>query len=114
MRSRNARPKTPPCTRLLGSLILAIAGTLPACATTVGTLAGPVTGPITYWNHTYGMGAAKPFLLPFMIPLGPLLGLVQGARADMGFVENGEYGVGDAPPFELVWDPSSPMRGEPH
>ena len=37
-----------------------------------------------------------------------ILGLIYGP-----FVENGDYGVGDAPPFELVWDPSSPMRGEP-
>ena len=69
--------------RTLRSTILALFLGVSAtgCATTVGTIAGPVTGPITYWNHTYGMGAAKPLLLPFTIPLGPILGFVQGARA---------------------------------
>lgn len=93
---------------LRSSLLVAVLGLLgTGCATTVGTIAGPVTGPITYWNHTYGMGAAKPLLLPFTIPLGPILGFVQGARADVGFMAHGEYGVGNAPPFDLVWDPAS-------
>jgi len=77
---------------------------------TVGTLAGPVTGPITFWNNTYGMSVAKPLLLPFAIPFGPVLGMVQGATADIGWLAHGEYGVGENPPFELIWDPAKTQR----
>ena len=97
--------------KLLQTLLVAIVVMLPgACATTVGTLAGPVTGPITYWNNTYGMSVAKPLLLPFMIPIGPFLGMVQGARADLGWVSHGEYGVDQNPPFEVIWDPTKTQR----
>ncbi len=97
--------------KLVQSVLIAMVVMLPgACATTVGTLAGPVTGPITFWNNTYGMSVAKPFLLPFTIPFGPLLGLVQGARVDLGYVAHGEYGVDENPPFELIWDPAKTQR----
>lgn len=101
--------------KLIWSGLLVALATLPgACAATVGTVVGPVTGPVTYWNNTYGMGPWKTILLPFVIPLGPLLGLVQGARADVGYLANGEYGVDQAPPFEIIFDPTNTALTSPH
>lgn len=78
------------------------------CATVLGTVSGPVTGPSSYWKHTEGMLWTKALLLPLTIPLGPFIGFVQGIRCDAGFVMHGAYGEGENPDFELIWDPTSP------
>ena len=86
------------------ALLLATA----SCATTVGTVAGPIAAPISFWNNTYGTpGWVKALLIPLVIPIGPVIGLAEGARADFGAVKNGEYGVNRSPAFEIVWDPLS-------
>jgi hypothetical protein len=80
-----------------------------SCATTVGTLAGPVTGPVALWRDGWGVpGLAKPFLTPLAIPLGAMMGLIQGVSADVGYVRNNfEYGANRFPPFDIVFDPTS-------
>lgn len=84
------------------------------CATTVGFAAGPVTGPVTYWRHTQGTPTwLKAVLLPLTIPVGPVVGMVQGIRADAGALANGGYGRYPAPPFEIVWDPANTALGRP-
>ena len=89
-------------------LVLLTVLPLSACATTVGTVAGPVTGPMTYLKHTWGAPTwVQVVLSPFMIPVGPFVGFYAGARADVGYVRHGEYGVYPGPPFEIVWDPTN-------
>ena len=91
--------------RCLPAFALLLLASLPctSCAATVGTVAGPVTGPMTFWRHTYGTPDwVKVLLVPLAIGAGPLMGLVEGARADIGYVVNGEYG---SPPFDIVFDP---------
>lgn len=93
------------------ALLFLVALPLESCAATVGTLAGPVTGPITFWRHTYGTPDwVKALLVPMAIGAGPLMGLVEGSRADIGYVANGEYG---SPPFEIVFDPCNTAIGRP-
>ena len=92
----------------LGTVLLVITVLPGGCATTVGTIAGPITGPLTAWRHTQGMPTwAKPVVWPLAVLLGPVLGFIEGARCDAGWLRNGAYGVDGSPPFELVFDPSS-------
>ena len=92
----------------LGTVLLAITALPGGCATAVGTIAGPVTGPLTAWRHTEGMPTwAKPVVWPLAVLLGPVLGFIEGARCDAGWLRNGAYGVDGSPPFELVFDPTS-------
>ena len=101
--------------KLIWSVLLAALATIPgACATAVGTIVGPVALPISFWNNTYGMGPWKPILLPLTIPMGPVLGAVQGARADVGWFNYGEYGVNQAPPFGLIFDPTNTRLTTPY
>lgn len=103
----------PRSSRRFPAFVLLCLAALPlgSCAATVGTLAGPVTGPITYWRHSYGAPDwVKVLLFPMAIGVGPLLGLVEGTRADIGYVVNGEYGQ---PPFEIVFDPCNTAIGRP-
>ncbi len=96
--------------------LLALLAVLPltSCATTVGTVAGPVTGPLTYLKNTWGAPTwVQVVLSPLMIPVGPVVGFYAGARADVGFVRHGEYGVYPGPPFEIVWDPTDRKLDQP-
>lgn len=91
--------------RLLPLLFLTAAG----CATTAGTVAGPVSAPIGFWQRTHGTPTwVKVALTPFTVPIGPFLGFVEGARADLGFVAHGEYGAGGSPAFGHAFDPLDP------
>ncbi len=90
--------------------LLLVLATFPAlgCATAVGTVAGPVTTPISFFEHTKGTPQwAKVFAIPILLPLGVVLGFSVGAAADIGFVKNGEYGD---PRFDTVFDPANPER----
>jgi hypothetical protein len=94
------------------ALLLLLPGT--GCATTVGTVAGPVTTPISFVRNTWGPPTwLKVVLAPFAIPIGPFIGFREGARADIGYLRNGEYGVYPGPPFEIVWDPANARFGGP-
>lgn len=96
---------------LLGLLAILSCG---GCATTVGLVAGPVTGPVTFWRHTHGTPTWLVVLLtPLAAPVGPVLGFCEGLRADLGYVAHGEYGVYPVPPFEIVFDPANPELGRP-
>ena len=104
-----ARAQRIPRLRLLLSLTL-ITVLSSACATTLGAITGPVTGPITTLKHTWGAPRwAMVLVLPISSVLGPALGLVQGIRCDLGFVQNGAYGVDGHAPFALIFDPSAPL-----
>ena len=75
-----------PLARGLRAVVLVVmALSASGCATTVGTLAGPVTGPVTFWRHTHGVPTwVKPLLVPWAMATGPFIGMVAGARADVG------------------------------
>ena len=95
-------------------LLLVAAFSATSCATTVGTLAGPVTGPVTFWRHTHGVPDwVKVLLSPMAIGAGPFVGMAAGARADVGWVTHGEYGVLPSPPFEVVFDPANTALDRP-
>jgi hypothetical protein len=102
-------------TRRIGWLAtIALIPSLGGCAAVVGTALGPVTGPISAFEHTYGIPTwAKVLLLPAAVFIGPAVGLAAGAAADVGFVCNGEYGAEGSTPFAAVFDPASPEWGRP-
>lgn len=80
-----------------------------SCATVTGTVVGPVTVPIGFWNYSYAIPTwGKVLLVPFAIPLGPIVGFAEGVRCDVGFVQNLEYGVGGHPSFSRVFTPTAP------
>lgn len=100
----------------LRKLLLAAAACAPlgACATTVGTAVGPVAANVSFFEHTSGTPDwARIFAVPFIAIAGPLVGLVNGAQADLGFARNGEYGAPGYRPFHSVWDPANPAWGQP-
>lgn len=93
----------------LGWILMLFVAFTPGCAATAGAIVGPITGPVTTWRHTYGMPMwFKPFVVPLAVILGPVLGFVEGARCDTGFLVNGEYGVDGHPPFRRILDPAGP------
>jgi hypothetical protein len=96
------------------SLVAIACAPLGACATTVGTVAGPVTANISFFEHTEGTPDwARIFAVPFVAMTGPLIGMVNGAQADLGFAANGRYGAPGYRPFGSVWDPANPEWGRP-
>ena len=101
--------------RLRKFVLIAVAcAPLGACATTVGTLSGPVTANVSFFRHTYGTADwLRPLAIPFVALAGPLVGLVNGAQADLGFARNGQYGAEGYRPFSSVWDPANPDWGRP-
>lgn len=102
--------------RSLRKLLLVTVACAPlgACATTVGTVAGPITANYSFFAHTEGTpGWIKPLAIPLVAMIGPVFGLVNGAQADLGLVQNGEYGAEGYRPFASVWDPVNPEWGRP-
>ena len=102
--------------RTLRKLLLVAAACAPlgACATTVGTVAGPLTANVSFWKHTEGTPDwARIFAFPVIAFAGPVIGLVNGVQADLGFAEHGAYGVDGGRPFGSVWDPANPEWGRP-
>lgn len=82
---------------------------LAACATTTGTVVGPVTTPIGFWRYTYGLPDwGKVIVMPFAVVIGPFVGLAEGVRCDVGWAQNLEYGADGHPPFSRVFDPIEP------
>ena len=93
---------------------LALLALLPAfgCATVVGTVVGPVTTNISFFEHNFGAPDwAKILGIPVVAPLGVAFGFWTGLEADVGYVYNGEYGEGRWMPFEAVFDPANPIWG---
>ena len=93
------------------ALLLTAVACVPAfgCATAVGTIAGPVTGPISFVHHNHAMPHwLRVVMAPLLIPVGPVLGFHEGVVADLGYLQNGEYGARWFPPFEHVLDPAGP------
>jgi hypothetical protein len=99
------------------------------CATITGTLFGALTSPISLFKHHTKREILDELITPqppFILGkaagafiLGPLYGAVTGARADWGYLKNGEYaGIENytqnskgelipirALPFKAVFDP---------
>ena len=95
------------------SLVIACLA-LTGCATTVGTVAGPVSANVSFFAHTHGTPPwLKPVAVPLVAMLGPVLGLINGVQTDLGFVEHGEYGAPGHRPFRSVFDPANPSWGQP-
>lgn len=98
----------------VGWVLLGLAFLPASCASTVGALLGPVTGPMSYIKHTEGMPPwAVPLVFPIAVVIGPVFGFVQGARSDLGVMFHGAYGVDGDPPFGIVFDPASPEYSTP-
>jgi len=95
----------------LRGFCLVVLAALPCvgCATTVGTVAGPVTGPLSFIHHNHAMPYwLRVTMSPLLIPVGPFLGFHEGVVADLGYLQNGEYGARWYLSFEHVLDPAAP------
>lgn len=102
-----------PSRKFAAALLLA---TLPlgACATTVGTIVGPVGANISFFRHTQGTPDwLRPLAVPVIAVAGPLVGFVNGLQADIGYAVHGAYGVDGRRPFDSVLDPANPDWGRP-
>lgn len=99
---------------LIRVFLLVACAALCGCATTVGTVAGPVSANVSFFAHTHGTPTwLKPIAIPLVAMLGPLIGLINGVQTDLGFVEYGEYGAPGRRPFRSVLDPANPSWGQP-
>ena len=102
-----------PTRKLAAALLLAILP-LGACATTVGTIVGPVGANISFFRHTEGTPDwLRPLAVPVIAVAGPLVGFVNGLQADIGYGVHGAYGVDGRRPFDSVLDPANPHWGRP-
>ena len=100
--------------RLLTVVLLAGLFGCPSCATAVGTIAGPVTGPLHLEENTEVAPWFKPFAYVISVPVGVFAGFIAGATADWGFVTSGfHYGADGHPPFDVVFNPMAPDWGRP-
>lgn len=101
-------------TRKLAAALLLVTLPLGACATTVGTVVGPVGANISFFRHTEGTPDwLRPLAVPIIAVAGPLVGFVNGLQADVGYAANGAYGVDGRRPFDSVFDPANPDWGRP-
>jgi hypothetical protein len=102
-----------PSRKLAAAFLLAVLP-LGACATTVGTVVGPVGANISFFRHTEGTPDwLRPLAVPMIAVAGPLVGFVNGLQADLGYLAHGAYGVDGRRPFDSVFDPANPEWGRP-
>ncbi|MGA1608929.1 MAG: hypothetical protein ACO4CT_18225 [Planctomycetota bacterium] len=102
-----------PSRKLAAAFLLAVLP-LGACATTVGTVVGPVGANISFFRHTEGTPDwLRPLAVPMIAVAGPRVGFVNGLLADLGYLAHGSYGVDGRRPFASVLDPANPDWGRP-
>lgn len=86
---------------------------LSACATIIGTVLSPITGPIDAVQCAVQYDVPAPtavLVVPLMFILSPFAGAIVGAGTDAGFLHNGDY---SNPYFSTILRPWKPLVKTP-